>query len=89
MADEPTLGEVIRRLDDTNRNLERLTQQLATFTPREVHDMQIRGLQDQIDDLEEENRRAADFRRQVLLAAAIFILGAIVSISLNVVALLR
>lgn len=103
MPDEPTLGEVIRRLDDVSRQLVELTREIkddrsanaATFVRQDVYVAQrqadgavVADLHGEIRTLKESRQKDSDWRRQQNLSLAVVAIGAVVSIALAIVNIL-
>lgn len=93
---EPTLGEVMRRLDDTARTLRDHAAALAadrayaaqTYVLQKVYEVSTNALQDDIDDLRKARDAEQNFRRQALLGAAFLAITTVVSIALAIANLL-
>ena len=103
MTDEPTLGEVIRRLDDITRQLVDLTRELkedrssaaATFVRQDVYMAQRHAdhattadLHGDIQTIRTDRAKDLDWRRQVLLWGAGLTITTLVSIALAITAVL-
>lgn len=75
---EPTLGEVLRRLDEVSRQMSALGTQMgqdrrdvaSTYVPREVYEARHAAITRRVDELEADfdirEKTSADFRRQLL-----------------------
>lgn len=103
MPDEPTLGEVMRRLDAVSRTLGDIAQQMredrqhaaATYVRRDVFDearradqSAVREVAKDLDTMEVDRKKNADFRRQMGLALAVCVLGIFGSVGISLFNLL-
>lgn len=75
MPDEPTLGELLRRLDDVTKANERTVNRLDELT-RTLEDRYIprREYEQRISDVEQDIKDQAAFRRQVAAGALVGLL---------------
>jgi hypothetical protein len=96
MGDEPTLGEVTRRLDDVARRLEasaskaeRVYVRRDTWAAnRESDQKDVKAIADRVDDLERADEAMGAFKRQLLLALGIAAISALVSVLIMAAGLL-
>ncbi len=83
---EPTLGEVTRRLEDVSKRLDdvshRVENGVTVYVLKQVHDVQMDAHRQRIEDLEKARESDGAFRRQVSLALALLMLSSMVSIAL-------
>lgn len=96
MADEPTLGEALRRLDAVTDEVKALARALAedrrsfatTYVPRELYEARHRHLEGRVIDLErgeeERDKTAADTRRQFLFLVLGIAIPAVIGLLLGV-----
>jgi hypothetical protein len=100
MPDDPTLGEILRRLDDLSRQLIDLTREIkedrttsaATYVRQDVYLAQrhadaavLADIHGDIAAVREERKKDNDWRRQLNLALASLTITVLVSISLAIV----
>lgn len=97
MPDEPTLGEVVRRLSDITTQLSAITNQLRTdFVRADVYEAHQSATKDDIKDVRDavvriEAKREEDqkWRRTASLTVALAFVGWLVTIALALLAFLR
>ena len=100
MPDDPTLGEILRRLDELSRQLIDLTREIkedrtvaaTTYVRQDVYLAQrlsdqavVADLHGDISAVREERKKDNDWRRQLNLALATLAITVLVSISLAIV----
>jgi hypothetical protein len=96
---EPTMGEVLRRLDDVARQLDATAKRMhedrlraeQTFVRLDVYNSDRRGderalseVQRDVQDVQEDRKTDVNWRRQVMLALACVAITAIVTAALAV-----
>lgn len=100
MSDEPTLGEVVRRLDDVTRQLvgivdrlerrdtyieENFVRTIVYVEARKADQAMVANLAQDIGGLQKERDTDQNFRRQVLLGFAVGGVGWLLTIALFVI----
>ena len=91
-GDPPTLGEVIRRLEAMSKQIDKLTTQMEddrrhfdeVYVPREVYEARHSFVKQRIDAIEEREKGAAGFRRQVIGGLIIAFVPAMVALLLAI-----
>ena len=93
MSDEPSVGEIIRRLDDVSRRLDDTSKRVdaqsermeARYVPRGEYDAHRESDKKRLDDVEDDLEKAGAFRRQVaagvLIGVIVFIAQAAITIT--------
>lgn len=81
MPDEPTLGEVVRRLADITTQLAAISHQLRTdFVRKEVYEVQMAGVRKDVSDIETARSDDQKWRRTAGLAVAVGAVGWLLTI---------
>lgn len=83
MSDEPSVGEIIRRLDDVSRRLDDTSKRVdaqsermeARYVAKGEYLSDRRGDERRLKDLEDDIEKAGAFRRQVAAGVLIAVLG--------------
>jgi hypothetical protein len=103
VPDQPSLGEVMRRLDEITKRFEDTVRDVREFRSwaerlyvprgewiegRRADQEVVRGVSREVEDLTTRAERDGTFRRQVLLALSVAAFSAIVSVSIAVAGLI-
>ena len=89
---EPTVAELVRRLDESSRQIRDLLEELrrdrATyeqiFVRRDVYEAHRTQDVSAVEDIEERMRAAEAFRRQIMAGAAVQVIGVVIALALLV-----
>jgi hypothetical protein len=77
-GDEPTLGEVMRRLEHVSTDLQRVTTELKNdYVPRREYELRFKNVEGDVADINKAREVEGTFRRQVLLGLALTLLSSI------------
>lgn len=91
---DPTVPELVRRLDDVVRSLERITANIdSNYLRRDVYearhvslrrevDSQLQAVKDDLRDVQEARKAEAAYRKQILAGFAVAILVMLVNLAL-------
>jgi len=85
---EPTMHEVVRRLDDVTRRLDTLVTSLEErYIPRREYELRVgeleKDIKDHADARKAQSAEQAAFRRQVAAGAILLLLGIVVQIIIS------
>lgn len=75
---EPSVYEIVRRLDDVTKRLDTLTTTLEDrYVPRREYELRV-------GELEKDAKDQAGFRRQIVAGALLLLLGTVINILISV-----